>query len=701
MLGFLGAAVTLPAAAEAWTAVRAATAPAIDGCLDDAAWRVAPPVRDLIVLTPVPGGLPSQPTEVRVAWDDRSLYFAFRCHDAQPGKIRSRLTKRDAAFDDDWAGVILDPTAEARGAIELMVNPHGCLMDAFVAPGGGGDDVAVDIDFAAAARRDSAGWSAELAIPWASLGGGASNRMRAFALRQIRRTGERASWPAIKAERQDWLADGAPLAPAPDATGPRVEVLPVITLHRCDTRADRIAWQPGATRARLGLTARAAPRPEIRFALALRPDYSHVEADAPQITLNRRFPIVYPEKRAFFLEDRDLFDVAAEGDALAAVFHSRAIAAPTAAVRLTGRAGARHRFGLLAARDAPAGAPSSRHVWLRSRSYCGGASYVGFCAGVRADEGATPDDAASSGGLVLGLDTDLVLSRGLRLAAHALGSRAGGRRGHAIALELGACGARHTWELVYQEISPDYLAVTGCLRRPDTREGSLEGAWHFYPSLPGCRRLTARLTGGAAADYSGAPTDRWARLAVRFDMVGPSAWQVAHTLATEWWAGRRFDAGAWQVTGESAPCSWLRVTASGSRAATPIYTLEPEPGRNRTLAFGLTLRPCAWLAASGDVTAVTLWRAPSRARLPSSQARRLRLELQPCRRVRLRATLDDGDGDVRRQTDWLAELSLAPGTALQLGWGNAYAVESLSERAGRAREVARVAFLKAAYGLRP
>jgi hypothetical protein len=706
MLGLVGVSVTMTVGAEEWVAARAATPPRIDGRLDDPVWRSAPAVRGLVDFVPEPGRAPSQPTEVRVAWDDRGLYFAFRCHDAQPARIRSRMAKRDAAFDDDWAGVILDPAAEARGAIELMVNPHGCVMDAFVSPGAGGDDVAVDFDFTAAALQDSAGWSAELAVPWASLGGRASRRMAAFALRQIRRTGERASWPAIEAGRQDWLAGAATLDPAPGASGHGVEVLPVVTLHRCDTRADRAGWQAGTARAKLGLTASAAPRPDLRLAFALRPDFSHVEADAPQVTLNRRFPIVLPEKRAFFLEDRDLFDVAAEGDALAAVFHSRAIVAPTAAVRAAGRVGAAHRLGLLWARDAPPGERPVRCVWLRGRSYIGGASYVGICAGARVGEGAAPD-APGAGGIserraaMAGLDADLVLSRAVRVAAHALGSRAGVHTGHAIALELGWSGTRRTLDLVYQEISPDFLAVTGFLSRSDTRQGTIEGAWHVYPRVPGCRRLTARIAATTAADFSGAPTDRRARLALRLETAGPSALQLSRTLAAEWWSGRRFDAGAWQVTGESAPLSWLRLTASGTRAATPIYASEPQPGRSRTTAVGLTLRPCAWLAASGEATRVTLRRVPAPAKLSSAQARRVRLELQPHRTLRVRATLDDGNGGVRRQTDWLAELSLAPGTTLQLGWGNAYAWEPSSGGEGRTREVSRVAFLKAAYGLRP
>src|SRR5512137_1110134 len=108
-LCLVGAVATLPLGASEWTAPRAAQPPRIDGRLDDPAWHGVAPARDLVDFVPEPGRAPSQATEVLVVWDDRGLYFAFRCHDAQPGRIRSRLAKRDAAFDDDWVGVILDP----------------------------------------------------------------------------------------------------------------------------------------------------------------------------------------------------------------------------------------------------------------------------------------------------------------------------------------------------------------------------------------------------------------------------------------------------------------------------------------------------------------------------------------------------------------------------------------------------------------
>jgi hypothetical protein len=674
LLCLLGPPGTETARAVAWVASRADRPPLVDGRLDDLVWSRAPAARHFVDFAPQPGRAPSQATEVRAAWDDDALYLAFRCLDSHPERIRGRLARRDAAADDDWVGVILDPSGDGRGALEVLVNPRGCVMDAAVTPGSR-DDVAVDYDVAAAAARDGAGWSAELAVPWAAMGAALTRRMTAFALRQIRRTGERASWPAIDVSDPNWLARGATLERA-RAAGRRAELRPVLTVQRAGDRGPR---------PRLGATGAATPWPGLSLALALRPDFSHVEADAPQVSLNRRFPVSCPEKRAFFLEDRELFEVAATGGGLASFFQSRSIEAPAAAVRLAGRVGRRHRLGLLWALDEPEGGSPARVAWVRGRSRLTGASYVGACAGLRVAPRGPGDGAA-------GLDADLVLARGARLTAHVLrrvGSALPAGARHAAAARLSWSGALRSLSLAYQEIAPGFAAATGFLRRRDLRETSAEGACHLFPRLPACTRVTGRIQAVAATDAAGAPTERLARLTVRFETLGPGALQVSRAVGAEWTEGARFRAGDWQLAAETAALSWLRASWSGSLAATPIYGAGAQ-GETRTVSAALTLRPSAWLSLSMEETQVRL--RPERPPGPATaeRVRRGLIELQPHRGLRLRGIADRGRGPGQPLVDLMGELALASGAVVQLGWGSA----------GSGADRARVAFFKAAWVLR-
>jgi hypothetical protein len=645
--------------------------PRIDGRIDDAAWRDAQPASAFVDYLPEPGRAPTQATEVRIAYDATALYFAFRCHDTHPGRIRSRLARRDAAFDDDWVGVILDPRADGRGAAEMMVNPHGCVMDALVAGDGRGDDVSVDYPVRAAATRDSAGWSAEMAIPFAGLGVPGARRVACFVVRQIRRTGERASLPAIEAGRRDWLAGACRLDLAPAAETRSVSLSPVLTVQRSGiSRADE--------RARVGLTAGCAPAAGLAVAVALAPDFSHVEADAPQVTLNQRFPVALPEKRAFFLEGRDAFEIAAEGGELAAVFRSRAIVRPAAGVRLTGRAGGASTLGLLCAWDDAAG-ERERVVWGRYARALG-AARVGGLVGAR--------DGAGARARIAGVDVDLPIGRAMRTAAHALISRAAGERGHAIAWRAGWSGAARALDVAYQEITPRFRAVTGFLRRRDVREASADGAWHFYPRVAGCRRLTARARLAGAWNSAGAPGERAIRLTLRGEAAGPSALQLSRTLGAEWCGGARFAADAWELTAESAALPGLRLALGAAVAATPIYAEPAIAGRSRELDAAVTVRPSPWLSASFEWTEFALRQERDRVSLPAARALRARLELQPERRLHLRAILDRASDPRSGLVDLLASFTLAPDAALQFGWGAADGVRQ------------RAVFFKAAYGVR-
>ena len=72
-------------------------APTIDGKLDDEVWKTAVVLKDFYQISPGDNIAPSKPTEVRVGYDARYLYFAFRATD-EPDKVRATVAKRDDVF---------------------------------------------------------------------------------------------------------------------------------------------------------------------------------------------------------------------------------------------------------------------------------------------------------------------------------------------------------------------------------------------------------------------------------------------------------------------------------------------------------------------------------------------------------------------------------------------------------------------------
>ena len=97
---------------------RVAEPPRIDGVLNDDVWQREPlPLGDWIAYNPVRGGRMEQRTDVRIAYDDRFIYFAFQCFDNEPDKIRTTISRRDTAFNDDWIAISLDSAGTGQKPI--------------------------------------------------------------------------------------------------------------------------------------------------------------------------------------------------------------------------------------------------------------------------------------------------------------------------------------------------------------------------------------------------------------------------------------------------------------------------------------------------------------------------------------------------------------------------------------------------------
>ena len=60
-------------------------------------------------------------------------------------------------------------------------------------------------------------------------------------------------------------------------------------------------------RGRAGVDGKAVIHDAITFDFTLNPDFSQIESDEPQVTINQRFEVFFPERRPFFLEHSGFF----------------------------------------------------------------------------------------------------------------------------------------------------------------------------------------------------------------------------------------------------------------------------------------------------------------------------------------------------------------------------------------------------------
>ncbi|MBW3656944.1 MAG: carbohydrate binding family 9 domain-containing protein, partial [Gemmatimonadetes bacterium] len=218
------------AAAPVVGAVRASGPVRIDGKLDEAAWSAATAATGFTQLEPAEGQPGSERTEVRVLFDDEALYVGVRLHDSAP--VSTRLGRRDMSLEaSDWLTVILDSYHDHRTAFGLELNPSGVRRDQ--TRGDAREDDSWDPVWQAQTSIDSAGWSAEMRIPFSQLRFNAapSQTWGIQVERQIARKNEFAVLAFTPRSQPGGIPRFAHLTGLNDVrTGKRLEILPYTVL---------------------------------------------------------------------------------------------------------------------------------------------------------------------------------------------------------------------------------------------------------------------------------------------------------------------------------------------------------------------------------------------------------------------------------------------------------------------------------------
>ena len=320
----------------------------IDGVLDERVWQKSPTFTLDYETTPGDNSPAPAKTEMWITYNDSHLYVAARAHDPRPDQIRARLTDRDAAFQDDFVGVVLDTFNDERRAFEFFVNPLGVQMDLTQNDVTGVEDQSWDAIWDSSGRVTEKGYEVEMAIPFSSLRFPESGATQTWGIDALR------IWPRdqryriglnrLPRGRNCYLCNESKLTGFNGIKpGRNLEFSPTLTAQRNDQRNATDSFDSDSD-ADPGLTMRWGITPGVTLNGAINPDFSQVEADAAQLDVNTAFALFYPEKRPFFLEGADLFDTKIQA------IYSRNIADPLWGTKLTGKTG-KSAFGLIVAQD--------------------------------------------------------------------------------------------------------------------------------------------------------------------------------------------------------------------------------------------------------------------------------------------------------------------------------------------------------------
>ena len=247
--------------------------------------------------------------------------------------------------------------ATASSRSYFVANPLGVQLDASWPEVGGRYDESFDLVWRSHGQRTSYGFAVAMEIPFKSLRfkPGDEQAWGIYVGRWIPRTGEWSFWPRISDRRQSYLAQMARLEGLRDLSrGRGLQLIPYASTRAFTAVDSRGADGPRRVRddldPRVGVDAKAVVRDALVVDLTANPDFSQVESDAPQITVNQRFEVFFPEKRPFFVENAGFMQTPVN------LFFTRRIADPNVGAKLTGRAGG-WTIGALVADD---GAPGAR-----------------------------------------------------------------------------------------------------------------------------------------------------------------------------------------------------------------------------------------------------------------------------------------------------------------------------------------------------
>ncbi|MBI2186371.1 MAG: carbohydrate binding family 9 domain-containing protein [Acidobacteria bacterium] len=349
-------------------------APQIDGRVDERAWALAEPFTGFIQQEPNEGQPATERTEVRFLIGRGTLYIAVICYDSTPGEIVVSESRRDAGLaDTDSIEILLDTFNDGQNAFVFGTNPFGIELDGqvmgegqtaaggFMGSGIGGSQRGAfrgfnanwDADWAVRAGITERGWEAEFAIPLRTLryNPGDERTWGVNVMRNIRRKNEQVFLSPVPRGYSLYRVSSA--GKLNGLTLPARRDLRFIPYAAGAVNDDKTLRTGGVDRSgRLGLDVKWGVRADLTLDATINTDFAQVEADEEQVNLTR-FALFFPEKRPFFLENAQLFQVG-QPQAVDLFFSRRIGLDPSGqpidiigGARLSGKLGGGYNIGLL------------------------------------------------------------------------------------------------------------------------------------------------------------------------------------------------------------------------------------------------------------------------------------------------------------------------------------------------------------------
>ena len=471
---------------------------------------------------PHDGAPSSQRTEAYLGYNDKNFYAIFLAFDTEPSKIRARMMRREQIDDDDQVGLYLDTFHDQRHAYAFYVNPYGIQQDALYTENQGFDGT-FDTIWRTEAKMTGEGYMVLIEIPFKSLRFPSTTPQSwgIMLARVIPRNSERSFYPRNTSRLQGWLSQAATMHGFEDISpGRNMQFVPYTSARAFRAVDERdpagLRFTGKHLEPKAGLDSKFVLKDSLVLDTTINPDFGQVESDDPQVTVNQRFEVFFPEKRPFFQENSNFFQTP-----LQLVF-TRRIVDPLYGVRLTGKVGP-WAIGTLMANDQAPGKSvlqsdplSGNNAYLgivRINREIGQNNSIGF---IYTDRELHTDPASfctASPCLVGfnrvgGVDTQIKIGKNWQLNGQAVTSESkfsDGTHEAGPAYQVYAERSSRNLEFntMYRDISPGFSSDLGFINRVDIRRFSNFAAYTFHPEGKHLVAHGPRLFQQAIWDHNG------------------------------------------------------------------------------------------------------------------------------------------------------------------------------------------------------
>ncbi len=654
--------------------------PIIDGKLDDSIWQNTLSVSEFKTFAPDYGKDGTERTIGYAAYDGENLYFAFRCYDREPAKIKSSVSSRDNIRSDDWVCINLDSFNDHQSLYAFYVNPLGIQTDSRFAAGQ--EDFSADFVWYSAGQLTPDGYNIEISIPLKSIryAGGNPVMMSIFFERFISRFSEHDSYPELDpAKGMAFLTQMSPLIYDELKQSTLFELLPAFTYSQ-KYNLNQSQLVKYEDKGDLSLTAKYGITSDLILDGTYNPDFSQIEADAGQVDVNLRYALYYPEKRPFFLEGNEIYNLAAtqssEVDPIRSIVHTRTIVNPLTGIKLSGKIGAKSTIAAMYAMDE---LPQDESIIngdyahipiLRFKQALSADSYLG---GIF-----TGREMKNSYNNVLGIDGNIRLTEASTIEWNGLYSNskfaAGSDKigGHALGFNYNYDSRDLFYDFSVKDVSEDFNVETGFITR--TGIFGLTGLIRpkIYPESSIIQRIDLEAF---SAQINDKPSSLWEtsnNLSVTSFFLGSYNARVKYSYSTEIFGGKKFTTGRLQFILGGLISNQISFSVGYKRTNAIYYSQNPFQGYSHQINAIMVYQISENVESYTSFVFSDFYRESNSELIYEYPIFRERLTYQHNKYLFFRGVVEYNKYKRQLLTDFLVSFTYVPGTVIHLGYGSLY-----------------------------